>query len=106
MHGTFGWYSEAITPVRLSHPPVVAATVLVLLYRTKQGMRKLFPRTFALCFCVLVKRGLRDSFEDAGRKEEAIGLMGLGKRRIRWSGWITNVENSTYFFLGSGSQIF
>jgi hypothetical protein len=45
MHGTFGWYSEAITPVRLSHPPVVAATVLVLLYRTKQGMRKLFPRT-------------------------------------------------------------
>lgn len=45
MHGTFGWYSEAITPVRLSHPPVVAATVLVLLCRTKWGMRKLFPST-------------------------------------------------------------
>ncbi len=60
----------------------------------------------ALCFCVLVKGGLRHSFEDVGRKEEAIGVMGLGKRRIRWRGWITNVENSTYLFLGSGSQIF
>jgi hypothetical protein len=53
-----------------------------------------------------VKGGLRHSFEDVGRKEEAIGVMGLGKRRIRWRGWITNVENSTYLFLGSGSQIF